>query len=276
MAAVFRRWGETERADALLASAAARKRRFEERFWLEDEQFYALALDADGKPVPAISSNPGHCLLMGLLDGARADATVRRLMADDMCCGWGLRTLSSRYPTFNPMSYHNGSIWPHDNSIVAAGLRRSGYDAAALRVIQEIFEAGFQLPDYRLPELYCGFSRDRRYQSAPATYPVSCSPQAWAAGSVFLLLQHLLGLEPDLPNRRVVIRPMLTPWLNELRFDNLRLGNQSVTVNTWRYGEEVRCEVLGASGLDVVIAPPANPTTANQMPNRRWAPLRPH
>jgi len=256
MAELFRRWGETDRADALLASAAARKRQFEDRFWVEDEQFYALALDGSGTPVPAVTSNPGHCLLMGLLNGPRADATVRRLMADDMCCGWGLRTLSSHYPTFNPMSYHNGSIWPHDNSLVAAGLRRSGYDDAALRVIQEIFEAGFQLPGYRLPELYCGFSRDRRYQSAPATYPVSCSPQAWAAGSVFLMLQHLLGLEPDLPHRKLVVRPMLMPWLNELRFDNLRLGRQTVTVNTWRAGDEIRCEVLGADGLEVVIAPP--------------------
>ncbi len=269
MAEMYRRWGEHERADKLAASAAARKQRFEASFWLEDEQFYALALDGEGTPVPAVSSNPGHCLLMGLLDGPRADAVVRRLMADDMCCGWGLRTLSSRYPTFNPMSYHNGSIWPHDNSVIAAGLRRCGYDIAALRVIHEVFEAGFQLPDFRLPELYCGFSRDRRYQSAPATYPVSCSPQAWAAGSVFLMLQHLLGLEPDLSNRRVVIRPMLTAWLNELRFEHMRLGDQLVTINAWRSGDEVQCEVVGGDGLDVIVAPPPIVTGDEPPPPRR-------
>jgi glycogen debranching enzyme len=269
MATIFANWGESARAEMLAASAAMRKQRFEEAFWLEDEQYYALALDADGARVPAIGSNPGHCLLMGLLDGPRADAVVQRLMADDMCCGWGVRTLSSRYPTFNPMSYHNGSIWPHDNSLIAAGLRREGYDEAALQVIQEVFEAGFQLPGYRLPELYCGFSRDRRYQSAPATYPVSCSPQAWAAGSVFLMLQQLLGLEPNLPQRRIVVRPMLTSWLNELRFENLRVGQETISITTWRDGDDVRCEVAGARGLDVFISAPSVPVLGEATLYRR-------
>jgi glycogen debranching enzyme len=256
MAETFLQWGAVNRSNTLAAAAAARKRRFEHEFWMEKEQYYAIALDGDGVQVPAVSSNPGHCLLMGLLDGDRADAVARRLMAEDLCCGWGIRTLSSRYPTFNPMSYHNGSIWPHDNALIAAGLRRSGYDAAALRVIQEVLEAGFQLPGYRLPELYCGFSRDRHYHSAPATYPVSCSPQAWAAGSVFLMLQHLLGLEPDVPHRRLVVRPMLVPWLNELRFENLRVGQDEVNITTWRDGDAVRCEVTGANVLDVVVDVP--------------------
>jgi glycogen debranching enzyme len=260
MAEVYRAWADEAQALSLEASAAARKARFEATFWMEDEAFYALALDADHRQVPSVTSNPGHCFLMGLLKGPRADAVARRLIADDMSCGWGVRTLSSRYPTFNPMSYHNGSIWPHDNSLIAAGLRREGYDEAAFQVIQQILEAGFQLPDYRLPELYCGFSRDRRYQSAPATYPVSCSPQAWAAGSVFLMLQHLLGLEPNVAERRIVIRPMLLPWLNELRFENLRVGQTTLSITAWRDGEEVRCEVAGARGFDVVIAAP--PTLA--------------
>lgn len=251
MAEIYRRWGEEDRARALEESAAARKHRFEDAFWMEDEQYYALAIDGEGNRVPAIASNTGHCLLMGLLDGPRAKAVVRRLMADDMSCGWGIRTLSSTYPTFNPMSYHNGSVWPHDNSLIAAGLRRMGFDEAALRVIQEVFEAGFQLPGFRLPELYCGFRRDRLYQSAPATYPVSCSPQSWAAGSVFLFLQHLLGLEPDLPHRRITVRPLLTPWLNEVRFENLRVGQQTLTITAWRDGARIRCEVRGAEGLEV-------------------------
>jgi glycogen debranching enzyme len=269
MAEIFAGWGEHERARALAVSAANRKRRFEATFWMEDEQYYALAIDGEGVRVPAIASNPGHCLLMGLLDGPRAEAVVRRLMADDMCCGWGIRTLSSRYPTFNPMSYHNGSIWPHDNSIIAAGLRREGFDEATLRVIQDVFEAGFQLPDYRLPELYCGFSRDRRYQSAPATYPVSCSPQAWAAGSVFLMLQHLLGLEPNVPQRRIVVRPMLTSWLNELRFENLRVGQETISITTWREGDEIRCEVQGARSFDVFISAPLVPAMGESTLPRR-------
>jgi glycogen debranching enzyme len=222
-------------------------------FWLESEDFYAEALDAAKKPVPAITSNPVHCLLMEMIEGSRAERMVKRLMQDDMLSGWGVRTLSSSYRSFNPMSYHNGSIWPHDNSLVAAGLRRAGHHEAALRVIEEVFEAGFRLPGYRLPELYCGFGRDRRYQSLPAAYPVSCTPQAWAAGAVFLMLQHLIGLEPDLPNGRLVLRPLLFPWLNEMRLDNMRLGQRNISISIWRSAGEVRCDVRGADDLDVVI-----------------------
>jgi pentatricopeptide repeat protein len=172
-------------------------------------------------------------------------------MEPDMLCGWGLRTLSSRYPTFNPMSYHNGSIWPHDNSIVVAGLRRAGYPEEALRVITELLEAGFRLPGYRMPELYCGFSRDRRYRSLPAQYPVSCMPQSWAAGSVFLMLQQLIGLEPDLPHGRLGLCPMLPPWLNELHFERVRLGSRSISVHVWRSGDMICHEVTGAHGLEL-------------------------
>jgi len=255
MAGVYRRWGERELAESLERSAADRKRHFDDRFWLEDEQFYAEALDGEKRPVPAVTTNPGHCLLMGMLDGPRAQATVDRLMADDMLSGWGLRTLSSDYPTFNPMSYHNGSIWPHDNSIVAAGLRRRGFGREALRVIEQLLDAGFRLPDFRIPELYCGFSRDRQYQSAPAQYPVSCSPQSWAAGAVFLMLQHLIGLEPDLSQRRLDVSPALLPWVNELCFDRLRLGENEVSIRVWRRHLHVECEVQGAQGLDVHIHP---------------------
>jgi glycogen debranching enzyme len=258
MAELYRRLGNHERAEELRRSAEARKHRFEDAFWMEDQGFYAEALDYRKMRVPAITSNPGHCLLMGLLDGTRADATVDRLMQDDMLCGWGIRTLSSQYPTFNPMSYHNGSIWPHDNSIVAAGLRRSGYAKQAMRVIQETFEAGFRLPGYRVPELYCGFSRDRRYQSAPAAYPVSCTPQSWAAGSVFLMLQHLIGLEPDLSNRRIVLRPSLLPGVDRIAFDDLRVGDRKLSIEIRRSGDGIKCEVSGAEGLEMVIDPIEN------------------
>ncbi len=192
---------------------------------------------------------------MGILDARHADALVERLMRDDMLCGWGIRTLSSEYATFNPMSYHNGSIWPHDNSLIAAGLRRRGYAKQALRVIQETFEAGYRLPGYRLPELYCGFSRDRRYQSSPAGYPVSCTPQSWAAGSVFLMLQHLIGLEPDLPNGRIVLRPALLPGVNRIAFEDVRIGSQLLSIEIERRGEDIACNVAGADGLQVLIDP---------------------
>jgi pentatricopeptide repeat protein len=178
---------------------------------------------------------------------------VERLMQPDMLCGWGLRTLSARYPTFNPMSYHNGSIWPHDNSIVIAGLRRAGYPGEALRTLDEMIEAAFQQPDLRIPELYCGFARDRRYQSSPAAYPVSCMPQSWAAGSVFLLLQQLIGLEPDLPHGRLKLCPLLPGWLNDLRFERVRLGERTVGIHIWREHQRILFDIIGADGLEVVI-----------------------
>jgi glycogen debranching enzyme len=256
MAEMYARWGEPERTQECLARAARLKRRFDEAFWLESLGFYAEALDAHKAPVPALTSNPGHCLLMGMLDGPRADRFVARLMQDDMMCGWGLRTLSGDFPTFNPMSYHNGSVWPHDNSIVVAGLRRAGYADEAVRVIQEMFDAGIRLPSFRMPELFCGFSRDRRYQSLPASYPVSCSPQAWAAGSVFLMLQHLVGLEVDLPHHGIRLSPALLPSMNEIHFEHLRLGGgRTISVDVYRLGDEVACKVHDAEGLQVEIRP---------------------
>ena len=253
IAELYRRWGNHERAEELHRSADKRKRRFEDLFWMEDQGFYAEALDHEKRQVPALSSNPAHCLLMGMLEGQRADAMVERLMREDMLSGWGVRTLSSDYATFNPMSYHNGSIWPHDNSLIAAGLRRCGYTTQALRVIGETLEAGYQLPGYRLPELYCGFSRDRRYQSSPAAYPLSCTPQSWAAGAVFLMLQHLVGLEPDLPNRRIVLRPALLPGINRIAFEDLRVGSRLLSIEVRREGPRVSCDVSGAEGIEVVV-----------------------
>ena len=176
--------GDDDLAEELRQEAARLQEVFEQRFWLEDEQYFAQALDASGKPVPAVTSSPGHCLWSGILSPEKAGKVVRRLMAPDMLSGWGIRTMSSQEPGFNPMSYHNGSVWPHDNSLIIAGLKRYGYDHEANRVFGEVYEAGLRFPDYRLPELYCGFDRDRRYRAMPAQYPVSCSPQAWAAGAV--------------------------------------------------------------------------------------------
>jgi glycogen debranching enzyme len=226
-ASFYTHWGEPERAAVLRAEAEALRMRFERDFWQETEGYYAMALDAAKQPIVSVGSNAGHLLWTGIVSPERAARVVRRLLAPDMLCGWGIRTLSSAEPMFNPMSYHNGSVWPHDNALAAAGMRRYGFEREALEVTSQVFAAGVRFPGYRLPELYCGFTRDRHYHSLPADYPVSCRPQAWAAGSVFLLLQQALGLHPDLAGRRVVLRPRLDAGTRTLTLHRLSiLGSQ--------------------------------------------------
>jgi glycogen debranching enzyme len=170
-----------------------------------------------------------------------------------MLCGWGLRTLSSRAAVFNPMSYHNGSVWPHDNALVALGMKRVGADAAATEVASQVLEAGLRFPNTRLPELYCGFARDRRYRSTPAQYPVSCSPQAWAAGSAFMLLQALLGLEVDALHGLVRLRPLLPTWLGRVSLRQLRVGARALDLDVVRVGHRTEVEVVDDGGLRVDV-----------------------
>lgn len=246
--------GDTALAQQLLDEAAKLKEQFESRFWLDEEDFLALALDYRGKPIPAVTSNAGHCLWSGIVSPDKADRVARRLMSSDMISGWGIRTMSSLEPNFNPMSYHNGSVWPHDNSIIAAGLKRYGYDEAVCRLFTEVFEAGLRFGSYRLPELYCGFDRDHRYQSMPAQYPVSCSPQAWAAGSVFLLLQQALGLQPEANRSTINIRPVLPAWLNRLSLRRLQVGGHEIDLTFEREGDRVHVDAGNLDDLKLVLS----------------------
>ena len=242
---------EQERAQRALAERM--RQLFVDRLAMQDEGglFWAMGLDSEKRPIETVTSNPGHALWAGLLRGKEADLTCRRIAAPDMLCGWGIRTLSSRSRNFNPMSYHNGSVWPHDNGLVALGMRRSGCDAAALNVATEIFEAGLRLPGARLPELWCGFGRDRRYQSTPAQYPVSCSPQAWAAGSAFMLLQALLGLEVDAFEGIIRLRPVLPSWLGRVSVRKMRVNGQRVDFDVVREGHRVLVDVVEDGGLRI-------------------------
>ncbi|MCL4460061.1 MAG: amylo-alpha-1,6-glucosidase [Chloroflexi bacterium] len=230
LATLFGRRGEGEWADRLITAAQRLKAKFNVDFWLEEEQFYAQGLDGLKRPIPAVTSNVGHCLWSGIIEPGRARLVVERLMAEDMFSGWGIRTLSSHYPNFNPMSYHNGSIWPHDNSLIAAGMKRYGFDGEANQVINGIFQAGLRFRYNRLPELFCGFQRDLRYFSMPGEYPISCSPQAWATGGMIFLAQTLLGLRPDAANGRLYLRPTLPQWLARIDLYNLRLGEGKVNL----------------------------------------------
>jgi glycogen debranching enzyme len=213
--------------------------------------YWAMGIDANGRRIETVTTNPAHALWAGLLPDAKARLAAVRLVADDMLCGWGIRTLSARARTFNPMSYHNGSVWPHDNALIALGMKRCGADLAARSVATQIFAAGVGFPSARLPELWCGFSRDYRRKSAPGEYPVACSPQGWAAGSAFMLLQALLGLEPDATAGTVRIRPALPEWLGFVSFRNLRVGDARVDFDVVRDGHRVRVDVVDDGGLRV-------------------------
>ena len=197
---------DTTRARTQLASAAERMRSaFAAAFWCEELSTYAIALDGDKRACRVRSSNAGHTLLTGLAQPEHAEAIARTLLSADHFSGWGIRTLAASAPRYNPMSYHDGSVWPHDNALIAAGLARYGDTRAAAAILGGLFDAFRALEDARLPELLCGF--DRRRGEPPTLYPTACSPQAWAAGAVFLLLQAVLGLTIDARDRLGPIRP---------------------------------------------------------------------
>ncbi|MDE3111541.1 MAG: amylo-alpha-1,6-glucosidase [Chloroflexota bacterium] len=226
--------GDRARGERLRAEARELARRFERDFWMDDEGCYAQALDARKEQVRAVTSNAGHALWSGIANADRAGMVVQRLMQPDMFSGWGIRTLSSRYSTYNPMSYHNGSVWPHDNALIAEGFARYGYREEATAVIEGLFEAGKRFPDSRLPELFCGFPRDLRFSSRPADYLVACIPQAWSAGVVFLCLRTLMGLEPRIDDGKLVVDPALPGWLPWITVDDMRVGDAKLSFRVAR------------------------------------------
>lgn len=232
--------GDEPLATRLESEAAALRERFERAFWMAAERCYAQALDRDKRPVDAVTSNAGHALWAGIASPDHAGLLVERLLEPDMFTGWGLRTLSAAYPTYNPMSYHNGSVWPHDNSLIAAGMAAYGFRDAASLVIESILDAAVFFPERRLPELFCGFSRDRRYASRPTEYLVSCSPQAWAAGAPFLLLQTAMGLRVPSFGAPPVVDPSLPDGLDTLRYDGLLASGRRYSAGARRLRGRVR------------------------------------
>ncbi len=234
LAETLRRYGDDDQkrlANRLEQEAAQLKINFNRDFWMEKEGFLGQALDGKKNLVKNISSSPGHCLWSGIVDEAKAARMVERLMEPDMLSGWGIRTMSEADWTYNPMSYHNGSIWPHDNALIIAGLRRYGFHAEALRAATQLLEAAVTFGDYRLPELYCGFPRSEAGQPAPVAYPVSCSPQAWAAGTPALLLQTLLGLQADAQDKTLSVDPILFEGIDHLTLYGLRIGRSRLDLS---------------------------------------------
>ena len=240
-------------ADRWQEQARALKIRFNRDFWIEDQDYCALALDGEGRQVDSISSNPGHCLHLGILDEEKAHSVAERLRATDMFNGWGIRTLSSLSPAYNPMGYHVGSVWPHDNALIAMGLRSLGITDQALELSKSLFDMTLHQPYKRPPELFCGYGRTD--DSAPVQYPVACSPQAWATGSIFQLLQMMANLVPDAPSNCLrIIEPALPESINRLSFQNLRIGSTLVDLEFERSGSTTACRVARKRGnLRVVI-----------------------
>jgi glycogen debranching enzyme len=241
---ILERLGQSAMAERLAREAAELRRRFELKFWLDAEQFYAQGLDRNKTPIPSITSNPAHCLWAGIIDPERAEILRDRLMAPDMFSGWGIRTLSADSPHYNPMSYHNGTIWPHDNSIAVAGLRRYRHAEAAGQVIEGIMEAGIRMPNQRLPELFCGFRRDTRYNNGPAEYLVSCNPQAWGAGAAFHLMQTALGIVPDTTAGRVYLNPIPFGQARSVEIHGMRVGSGKLSFKVAYNGDRPHVEVL--------------------------------
>jgi glycogen debranching enzyme len=243
-------------AERCEARAEGLRRRFNEDFWVDEHGWYALGLDGDNRPITALASNMGQCLWTGIIDPDRASTVARRLVGDELFSGWGIRTLASSMPAYNPVSYHNGSVWPHDNALCAAGLARYGFLEEAHRVIGAQLEVAGAFGS-RLPELFAGF--DHRQLQRPATYPTSCSPQAWAAAAPLLWLRTLLRLEPRATEGVVALGPALPAWIDHLHVDGITVAGEHLTVEI----ADDDVQVSGAGSLQII-----DPARQSSLPSR--------
>ncbi|KEO83389.1 amylo-alpha-1,6-glucosidase [Tumebacillus flagellatus] len=251
LARLFEQLGSGERAILLRESAEQLKAQFTKTFWMEDQSYVAMALDENKAHVGSVASNPGHCLLSGILEESQARHVADRLLSDDLFSGFGIRTLSASEKAFNPMSYHNGSIWPHDNSLIVMGLKRYGFHEHADRVMSGLIEAAAHFAYDRLPELFCGYSRA---EEDPVPYPVACSPQAWAAGTPLTFVRVMLGLMPNVADGVLRLSPSLPRGINQMEVKNLRVGNGSLDLLIQKYNDQhTTWKVLrNTTGLQVI------------------------
>jgi glycogen debranching enzyme len=242
MAEVFDAVGKPERASELRSKASSLFARFNDVFWDEETGFYAYALDGDKNKVLTVASNAGHCLWSGIVPPQRAKRVMERLMAPDMWTGWGIRTLSADNPAFNPFNYQTGSVWPHDNAIIAMGFKRYGFHAEAARIAHDVSLAASHFLLNQLPELYT--ASERNESNFPVQYIGANVPQAWSAGSVFMFTQALLGFVPDAPRGKLYVHPYLPEWLPDLAVHDLRIGKHMLDIRFWRDGDETLFDVI--------------------------------
>ena len=252
MASLFRAFGRHKQADEFRSHATGLREQILQHFWIEELGTFALALDGKKKPLKTVTSNAGHLLWSGVPEPWQAERMAAQLMSPDMFCGWGIRTLSGAHPVFNPMSYHNGSVWPHDNALIVMGLAKYGLASAALPVLRGLQEAASFDDFQRLPELFCGISQTAGMH--PVWYPVSCSPQAWAAGAFFMMLQAVLGLQPDASGGVLHIKnPVLPTFLDEVTISKLAIGQARVALRFERHGDRTLANLLSVSGKPLQV-----------------------
>ncbi|UOF92391.1 amylo-alpha-1,6-glucosidase [Fodinisporobacter ferrooxydans] len=253
LAVLFEHMGRIEQARKLSQFAQQLRQKFQQDFWCDSLDFPPVALDKEKQPVGTVTSNPGHALWSGIYREEQAKRVAEVLTGPLMFSGYGIRTMASSEVPYNPASYHNGSVWPHDNSLIALGMKKYGLHAQANTVIEGLFRAAKSFEYRRLPELFCGFDFE---QGDPVPYPVACSPQAWAAGTAPVLLQTMLGLFPSCLQRKIYLNPQLIKGVNNLRIRNLRIHNGTLAINVERSTADgaVKCVVLeNTTGLDVVL-----------------------
>ncbi len=252
LAPLFRQLGQQSDAVRLEKEAVELKERFNREFWMKDRQFFAQALDAEGI-CDVISSNPAQCLWTGIIDQKYAKYVVDRIFRDDMFTEWGIRTLSSKEQRYNPLGYHNGTVWPHDNAFIAMGLRKYGFIKEMSLLFTGIYEVARAFEDYRLPECFSGLTRSE--YGIPVKYPIACSPQAWASGTMPFMLTASLGLSPDALNNRLTInKPHLPSWLDNLQFNNVNVGNTLTDLNFRKVENETLVNVSKKNGdINVLI-----------------------
>jgi len=237
---------EPDRAQVLRQKADALYQQFNDRFWMADEGFYCLGLDSNKEQIRAIASNAGQLLWSGIVPTKRAKQMAQRLFQDDLWCGWGIRTLSAKNPAYDPIGYHTGSVWAHDNSFIAAGFKRYGYHTEANRIAEGIFAAASLFQSHQMPELFGGI--ERQSENFPVPYIDANVPQAWAAGAMLWLIGSILGLEADAPNRQLFIQPVLPTWLPDVQLTNVAVGDATIDLRFWLEDEQTKWCVMRQAG----------------------------
>jgi glycogen debranching enzyme len=251
---LFETLGNQEKSIELKGKADRLKQEFNERFWLEHEQFYALALKENGEPIRSIASNIGHCLAFGIVPPEQCRLVVEKLMSLEMFSGWGIRTLSLKNPAFDPYSYHRGSVWTVENASIAEGMSLCGFNEYANRIITSQLSLATLFQHMRLPEVISGHERNK-YQPAPGLYPYANLIQAWSVSAISQFIQTLLGIYPNAPKNTLYLDPHLPEWLNWVEIKDLRVGTSTLDIRFWRNPEgKSQWEILRCEGKITVQA----------------------